>query len=103
MAATLIVIAGAAEDQMAMDGPKNGAFTTALLSVWNHGKFDGSYTAFIAAVKRQMQKSQQSGSPQQPQLWVGGPDPAAAARKPFRFSGPNSDAAPSAKPAAGSR
>ncbi|MGR3320709.1 MAG: D-Ala-D-Ala carboxypeptidase family metallohydrolase [Pseudooceanicola sp.] len=38
---------GAAKDtQFAMDGPENGAFTGALLQVWDEGRFDGDYATF---------------------------------------------------------
>jgi len=80
LAATLIVLAGAAEDQMAMDGRKNGAFTEALLSVWNNGKFNGGYSDLVSAVR------QKSSVSQQPQLYAYGPKETISALKPFRLS-----------------
>ncbi|MDE9449800.1 caspase family protein [Aliiroseovarius sp. Z3] len=42
---------GACKDtQFAMDGPENGAFTGALLKVWDNGRFNGDYRAFRAAI-----------------------------------------------------
>jgi len=80
LAATLVVVAGAQENQMAMDGPKNGAFTTALLSAWNNGKFSGSYSDLIVNLQRRMPGTQQ------PQLYVYPPDSNAGALPAFRLS-----------------
>jgi hypothetical protein len=88
LSAGLVVLAGTSEDQWAMDGPKNGAFTTALLSVWNGGRFEGTYTDFIGAVGRQMRRGKTSGSPQLPQLYIRGPNADLAAMRPFRMSPP---------------
>ncbi|GHE98262.1 hypothetical protein GCM10016455_18690 [Aliiroseovarius zhejiangensis] len=42
---------GACKDtQYAMDGPENGAFTGALLKVWDNGRFSGDYRAFRTAI-----------------------------------------------------
>jgi hypothetical protein len=80
LAASLVVLAGAQENQVAMDGDKNGAFTTALLATWNDGRFKGSYQDLIAAVRRRMPASQV------PQLYTRGPDADLARRGAFRWS-----------------
>ena len=82
LAATLLVLAGTRENQTAMDGQGNGAFTSALLSVWNNGQFSGSYFDLIEGVKKRMPSSQV------PQLYVYGDSQAVMAWKPFRLSGP---------------
>jgi hypothetical protein len=79
LAATLLVLAGAREDQVALDGQTHGAFTESFLAVWDSGKFRGTYTDFIAAVQKRMP------SAQQPQLYVYPPGAAAAALPPFRL------------------
>ena len=58
LAATLVVLAGTREHQIAMDGPSNGAFTIALLSVWNNAQLSGSYFDLIKEVKKRMLSSQ---------------------------------------------
>ena len=80
LAATVIVLAAGREDQTALDGETNGAFTTALLSTWNNGKFNGTYSDLIARVRGRMPITQE------PQLYVYPPGTAAAAVPPFRLS-----------------
>lgn len=83
LAATLIVLAGTRENQLAMDGSSNGQFTSALLSVWNNAQFSGSYFDLIEEVRKRMPSSQS------PQLYVyGGDRLAVSAWKPLRLSGP---------------
>ena len=80
LSATVIVLAGSSENQSAMDGRRNGAFTEALLAVWNNGTFPGTYSELLVAVRRKMPQSQS------PQLYVYGPNPGAKDTKPFRVS-----------------
>lgn len=71
---------GACEDnQFASDGTQFGAFTGALLSVWQDGRFDGNYYEFIKRVTEEI------GDPTQtPRLkFVGTPDGAFKKQKPF--------------------
>jgi hypothetical protein len=42
----VILISGCQDNQTAMDGDFNGAFTGRLLQVWNNGGFTGNYTQF---------------------------------------------------------
>jgi len=40
---SVILISACQDNQVAMDGVKNGLFTENLLKVWDNGKFEGSY------------------------------------------------------------
>jgi hypothetical protein len=75
--ASVILISGCQDNQTSMDGDHNGAFTEALLTVWNHGGFKGNYTKFHAAIKAGMPSSQS------PNFFVLGPAAAFAAQRPF--------------------
>lgn len=44
MKAAVMLISGCQDNQSSYDGEHNGAFTEAVLAVWNGGKFKGSYT-----------------------------------------------------------
>jgi hypothetical protein len=39
------------EGQDAVEGPKHGTFTQALLDVWKDGKFVGNYRDFMTAIQ----------------------------------------------------
>jgi hypothetical protein len=56
--AAIILISGCQDNQTAMDGDHNGAFTEQLLLVWNHGTYRGNYAKFHAAIKARMPASQ---------------------------------------------
>jgi len=56
--AAVILISGCQDNQTSMDGDHNGAFTEALLHVWNQGKYKGNYAKFHAAVKALLPSSQ---------------------------------------------
>jgi metacaspase-1 len=43
---SVILISACQDNQVAMDGPKNGLFTETLLKVWNNGTFSGGYHHF---------------------------------------------------------
>ncbi|WP_158296462.1 caspase family protein [Nocardioides albidus] len=58
LAASLILISGCQDNQLSFDGAVNGAFTSALLSVWNQGRFNGDYRAFHAAILSRMPADQ---------------------------------------------
>lgn len=62
--ASVLNLGACKDDQFAMDGPANGAFTGALLRVWGAGHFRGDYRDFRAAIDTEI------GSPSQtPQLF----------------------------------
>jgi len=54
----VILISGCQDNQVSMDGDHNGAFTEALLQVWNHGAFSGSYSSLHAKVRSRMPATQ---------------------------------------------
>ena len=54
----VILISGCQDNQVSMDGDHNGAFTEALLQVWNHGTFSGSYSSLHAKVRSRMPATQ---------------------------------------------
>ena len=56
--ARAILISGCQENQTAMDGNQNGAFTEQLLKVWNGGNFDGNYATFYEQIRAGMPSSQ---------------------------------------------
>jgi hypothetical protein len=56
--AAVILISGCQDNQTSLDGDHNGAFTEALLNVWNHGKYKGNYAKFHAAIKALLPSSQ---------------------------------------------
>lgn len=80
ISAHLVVLAGAKEDQFAMDGTRQGRFTESLLKTWDDGKFAGSYTTFIEAVRKSMPQEQT------PQLFIYSSDKSVGSRKPFALT-----------------
>lgn len=78
----IVVLAGSNENQDAMESPAggNGAFTAALLSVWNDGKFRGSYQDLVSKTLARMPASQK------PQLYVYGQLVGDRGSQPFRIS-----------------
>ncbi|WP_406645648.1 caspase family protein [Aliisedimentitalea scapharcae] len=77
--ASVLSLTACQDHQVAMDGHQNGAFTEALLKVWNKGRFSGNYVQFRTAVDRAI------GSPDQtPNLyWTGAEDAGFRAQVPF--------------------
>ncbi|WP_425093043.1 D-Ala-D-Ala carboxypeptidase family metallohydrolase [Tropicimonas sp. S265A] len=62
--ASILNLGACMDTQFAMDGPQHGAFTGALLKVWDDGRFKGDYRDFRTAIDAQI------GSPSQtPQLF----------------------------------
>ena len=56
--ASVLLISGCQDNQLSMDGSKNGLFTQQLLSVWNDGKFRGSHRRFHRAIGAKMPPTQ---------------------------------------------
>jgi metacaspase-1 len=75
--AAAILISGCQDNQVALDGDHNGAFTARLREVWNNGRFAGSYAQFHARIVAGMPASQT------PNLFLLGSAAAFVAQAPF--------------------
>ena len=62
-----------------MDGPFNGAFTGALLRIWNFGHFKGTYRTFHRKIQRLLPATQQ------PNLMMYGSGKSFARQHPFKI------------------
>jgi hypothetical protein len=81
--ATVRLISGCQDDQQSMEGTFNGLFTSALLKVWDGGKFKGNYGGFHKAIAKLLPPVQK------PNHFVYGPANAAfAAQRPFTVAAP---------------
>ncbi len=56
--ATVALVSGCQDNQLSQDGVYNGAFTGALIEVWNDGRFRGDYEAFTKAIRKLLPPSQ---------------------------------------------
>jgi metacaspase-1 len=56
--ATVILISGCQDNQLSLDGDKNGLFTQQVLAVWEDGKWVGSHPSFHKAVGAKMPPTQ---------------------------------------------
>ena len=54
----VVLISGCQDNQTSMDGEHNGAFTEALLRVWNNGTFSGNYGSLHAHIRASLPASQ---------------------------------------------
>lgn len=79
IAAAVLLISGCQDHQLSMDGPDNGAFTGALLEVWDGGRFEGSYTDFHQAIRKELPRTQSPNL-----MLMGTAAPALAREQPFR-------------------
>jgi hypothetical protein len=73
----VILISGCQDNQTSMDGEHNGAFTEALLKVWNLGKFRGNYDALHTRIRAALPASQS------PNLFTLGPVDSFLVQTPF--------------------
>jgi hypothetical protein len=75
--AAVILISGCQDNQVALDGDHNGAFTGQLRRIWNSGMFDGTHAQFHARIVAGMPATQT------PNLFLLGPAAAFVAQRPF--------------------
>jgi hypothetical protein len=75
--AAVILISGCQDNQVALDGDHNGAFTGQLRRVWNSGRFEGHHAQFHAHIVAGMPASQT------PNLFLLGPAATFVAQRPF--------------------
>ncbi|MDX0722650.1 peptidase C14, caspase catalytic subunit p20 [Sinorhizobium medicae] len=75
---TVRLISGCQDNQVSLDGIGNGAFSAALISTWNHGRFNRDYAAFHRAIMMKLPPDQT------PHHWRVGPrNPIYDAQTPF--------------------
>ncbi|WP_338492098.1 caspase family protein [Streptomyces sp. SJL17-4] len=73
-----LLVSACQDNQEASDGDVNGAFTGALLQVWDDGAFRGGYRDFHRAIQRRLPPTQS------PNLYLTGtPDPRFVDQRPF--------------------
>jgi metacaspase-1 len=58
IAAGLILISGCQDNQLSLDGVKNGLFTSKLLEVWNKGNYTGGHRRFRKSIAELMPPTQ---------------------------------------------
>ncbi len=75
--ASRLFLSACEDDQKAADGEDNGAFTAALLKVWNNGNFEGNYNDLMEKVRAQFLGTNQTPTLRQ----IGNPD--VSSEKPF--------------------
>ncbi|MFD7627342.1 caspase domain-containing protein [Streptomyces sp. NPDC059851] len=73
-----VLISACQDHQVALDGRANGAFTGALLRVWDEGAFDGGYQEFHRSIKDRLPRSQVPNF-----HTTGSPSPEFLGQKPF--------------------
>jgi metacaspase-1 len=56
--ASVLLISGCQDNQLSLDGDRNGLFTSQVLSVWNDGSWVGSHPSFHKAVAAKMPPTQ---------------------------------------------
>jgi metacaspase-1 len=54
----VILISGCQDNQLSLDGVKNGLFTSKLLRVWKNGEFHGGHRKFRKSISNLMPPSQ---------------------------------------------
>lgn len=58
IAASVLLISGCQDNQVSMDGDRNGLFTAKLLEVWNKGSFTGTYYRLYKNILKRMPADQ---------------------------------------------
>jgi metacaspase-1 len=89
IAASVLLISGCQDNQLSYDGPRNGRFTTELLTTWQNGAFRGGYREFHRSILTRMPPDQ---SPNY--SVVGTPSAGFEAQVPFTVAGPGTDPGP---------
>lgn len=56
--ASVQLISGCQDNQLSLDGPRNGLFTSKVLQVWNNGSFKGTYRKFWREISAKMPPTQ---------------------------------------------
>ena len=56
--ASVLLISGCQDNQLSLDGDRNGLFTQTLLGVWEEGRWAGSYRKFWKAISAKMPPTQ---------------------------------------------
>ena len=56
--ASVLLISGCQDNQVSLDGSRNGLFTQTLLSVWKDGAYGGPYARFHKAIVKNMPPTQ---------------------------------------------
>jgi metacaspase-1 len=56
--ASVLLISGCQDNQLSLDGERNGLFTQTLLGVWDDGGWDGAYRQFWKAIGAKMPPTQ---------------------------------------------
>ncbi len=74
----MILISGCEDNQVSLDGPKNGLFTGTLLKTWSNGKFKGNIRKFHKSILNKLEFFQ---SPNY--FTVGRSNPAFERQRPF--------------------
>jgi hypothetical protein len=78
LAASLLTLAACKDNQLTADGVLNGAFTSALLAVWDHSSFQGNYDQFINAIGQKLPGQTPVRMPKDPKA-----DPNFVSQRPF--------------------
>ena len=55
--ASIILISGCKDEQLSLDGSKNGLFTEKLLGVWQNGSFQGDHLKFHEEIKSRVESA----------------------------------------------
>jgi metacaspase-1 len=58
VSASVILISGCQDNQLSLDGDRNGLFTQTLLGVWDDGSWDGGHRRFWQAIGAEMPPTQ---------------------------------------------
>jgi hypothetical protein len=56
--ASILLISGCQDNQLSLDGDRNGLFTQTLLGVWDDGSWEGGYSRFWKAIAAKMPPTQ---------------------------------------------